>query len=342
VDQQLESNRQEHDNMKKILIYIILISNNCLLSSQTDSLDSNIFSKTPPKNTFGNDSLRGVIFDCSNKNYIEDLLQRGIISIESEFDNKETPLHLAFVCNDTLFLKNNNVELSKVKNKKELMAIAMAKHNYDVVEFACKQNNGFPINEPDLYSETVLYETFYTTSDTNAISFLIRLGACLDCGKYTSYYVLKKGMELDYHIPLTGAVCNHDSLVFNYAIDIYRRNNLEYLFKKRDLIETAIMIVNFDRTAFFLNYFDKACINDYDSLGETLLNRAAESIGIGYFMLSLSKREAERPTFLENGERILRLLIKNGADSSIRNKNGDSIQSLLKDVPIDINKLVRK
>jgi hypothetical protein len=59
-------------------------------------------------------------------------------------------------------------------------------------------------------------------------------------------------------------------------------------------------------------------------------------------MLSLSKREAERPTFLENGERILKLLIKNGADSSIRNKNGDSIQSLLEGVPIDINKLVRE
>jgi hypothetical protein len=323
--------------MKNIILISILIFTKYLAVSQY-IYTGNRFHKEEVDISSIN-PLKGVVFDCSNKLYIEQLLNKKRITINSKFDNGETPLYFAFKCNDTLFLKNNNIDYTIVKNKGELLHEAIVKNNLKVVDYVLNHSLGFDINEPDMYGHTILYEIFSQTRDTSLINYLLKRGSCIDCGKFISYTVMKEGLEHDFEIPLDGAIQNSDTLIFNYAIELYRKNNLEKLFKERSLIETAITLVNFNRVSFFLDYFDKGSINNINSLGETLLTQSANSIAVSYSLLEFDEMEKnqKQKSLLIEGRKIIFTLLKNGADPYVPNKNGDTIFSLLKDIPIDID-----
>lgn len=215
---------------------------------------------------------------------------------------------------------NRLLLLQGVKNKE-----------FRLVDSLCSK--GFDINEPNVYGDTILGELLKTISDTSLIDSLLQRGACLSCGMYISQYVLKEGIESNYNEPLCNAMLNKDKSLFNFLLKKYKNLGLEKVLSKRELIETAIITINYRDFLVFSTYFDFKKVNEVNISGETLLTEAVESLAIRYYLLLIEGKNTESEDSLNEGIHIIEFLLSKGADINKLNSKGESILSELNNIP---------
>lgn len=195
-------------------------------------------------------------------------------------------------------------------------------------------NQGLDINEPDVYGNTILGEILTDISDTSLVDSLIQRGACFNCGKYISQYVIKEGIESNYNEPLSNAILNKDTAIFFFLFRKYKNLGFENALSKPELIETAITTVNYKVLLELSHYFDFNGVNDRNIIGQTLITQTAESLAILYIIFKNEEKNVEIKKLFSSGIKIIEFLKSKGADLNKTNSKGETALSLLRNVPV--------
>jgi ankyrin repeat protein len=240
----------------------------------------------------------------------------------------------------TSFLRKYHPEVSGYQSSNRAAILFLVRNqNFDSLDSLL--NLGFDINEPDVYGNTVLSEMMLTITDTSLVDSLLSRGACLDCGKYISQYVLKEGIESDYKDPLSNAVINHNTTIFASLFRKYKALGIQKALSKRELIETAVTSVNYYAFCELSNYFDFTHIDDKNIAGQTLFTQAIESVVIIYSILLLEEKNTETKDLLNRGIKIIGILLSKGADINKVNDKGETALTIAKDIP-KLSKFLKK
>ncbi len=202
-------------------------------------------------------------------------------------------------------------------------------------------NQGYDINEPNVYGQTALAEVLQLKLiDTSFIDSLLVKGSCLDCGDYVSYYMNEKGSICHFDAPINSAIVNKE--LFPFFIKKYQQLGLIKVLSERAVMETSITVVDLAAFTELSNYFDFRDINSGKNFdGQTLLTQLAKSIGISYFFLELQNRQNELASLLDNGEQMISFLLKKGADINKPNDKGETPLAIVKDIP-RLSKFLKK
>ena len=221
---------------------------------------------------------------------------------------------------------------SNQTERRQLLASAVEYQNLKLVDSLTQA--GYDINEPDVLGVTVLGQYLLTLENTSLIDSLLKRGACLDCGKFISYYVSKNGMIQDFSIPLNNAIINKNEKVFVYLMKKYKQLGYTKILSERVLIETAVDVNNAKALFKLSSYFDFKSINEKNIDGNTLLMQAVESIAISYSFLKIQDKPKELNQLVKKGKKIISLLLSKGAEINILNNKGENALGILKDVPL--------
>lgn len=229
---------------------------------------------------------------------------------------------------------------NRQSNDRALFLQAAREQNINLIDsFLAKE---FDINEPDVFGATILSEIVENSTSIIFIDLLLQRGACLNCSRFVSQYVLKEGIESDYRIPLNYAIINRDTNVFIFLLKKYENLRFDDVLSKRELIETALIKGNYKALLELSKYFDFTNVNDRNIIGQTLLTQMAEAIAISYLLLLDEEKNTEIKDLLNNGIKIMEFLIAKGADINKSNEKGETALSLLKDIPLLNDFLVSK
>ncbi len=225
-----------------------------------------------------------------------------------------------------------NVLNNRQSSERELLLLTVK--NQDIKTLDSLLKRGFDINEPDIYGYTILAELMRTISksDTVFINCLLSRGACLDCGKYISYYIFKNGVIKEYVSPLENAILNND--LYDYVYRKYDNLNKPNLFNSRKLIEAAIWSLDYKIFSEISKYYSFADINSENEEGQTLVTELANSLYIHYTALMFANKDSEVKMVLENSKKIITFLENKGAILTKANKEGETLNSILKSLKL--------
>ena len=231
------------------------------------------------------------------------------------------------------------VNKSQSKNRSTLL-LAVKKQNINLIDSLLAK--GLDINEPDVFGNTILGEFIESTTSLSFIDLLLQRGACLNCGKFLSQYILNEGIISDYNMPLCDAMINKDTNVFIFLLKKYKTLGFENVLYRRELIETSMYTVNYKALLEISPYFDFRAVNDNNIIGQTLFTAIAESLAISYILLLDEGKNIEIKSLLNEGIKIMEFLIAKGADINKPNDKGETALSLLKDIPLLNDFLISK